>query len=135
MKQGRSRGEEAVDADKLALAQAHHLIGTCSLFAGLSAGERGAISERARVRPVRAGETVFSIGSHGSQMMAVLTGTIRISVPSAGGKELLLARIQPGEIFGELSLLDGKERSADAVAETPCTLALLDRLDVLSFFE
>jgi CRP-like cAMP-binding protein len=124
-----------VELDKRALAQAHHLIGSCSLFAGLSPGERNAISERARVRAIRAGETVFSIGSHGSQMMAVLTGTVRISVPSASGKELLLARIQPGEIFGELSLLDGKERSADAVAETPCTLALLDRRDVLSFFE
>ena len=44
-----------------------------------------------------------------------------------------IARIQPGEIFGELSLLDGKERSADVVAETACTLALLDRR--VSFFE
>ena len=135
MRQGRSRSEEPVESDKRALAQAHHLIGSCSLFAGFSAGERGAISERARVRPLRAGETVFSIGSQGSQMMAVLSGTVRISVPSSSGKELLIARIQPGEIFGELSLLDGKERSADAVAETACTLALLDRRDVLSFFE
>jgi CRP/FNR family cyclic AMP-dependent transcriptional regulator len=38
-------------------------------------------------------------------------------------------------VFGELTVLDGKERSADAIAETPCTLAMLYRHDVLSFFE
>jgi CRP/FNR family transcriptional regulator, cyclic AMP receptor protein len=68
-------------------------------------------------------------------MMAVLRGTIRISVPSSEGKELLLAIIQPGEVFGELAVLDGKERSADTIAENACTLAILDRHDILSFFE
>ena len=43
--------------------------------------------------------------------------------------------IQPGEVFGELAVLDGKERSADAVAETACTVAILDRRDIFSFFE
>ena len=52
--------------------------------------------------------------------MAVLNGTVRISVPSSDEKALVLAIIQPGEIFGELAVLDGKERSADAVAETEC---------------
>src|SRR3989442_1341428 len=42
---------------------------------------------------------------------------------------------QSGEVFGELAVLDGKERSADAIAESPCTLAILDRHDILSFFE
>jgi CRP/FNR family cyclic AMP-dependent transcriptional regulator len=41
---------------------------------------------------------------------------------------------QPGEVFGELAVLDGKERSADAIAENACTLAMLYRSDVLSFF-
>jgi CRP-like cAMP-binding protein len=55
-------------------------------------------------------------------MMALISGTIRISVRFEGGKELLLAIIQPGEVFGELAVLDEKERSADAVAENACTL-------------
>jgi CRP-like cAMP-binding protein len=89
----------------------------------------------ARIRTLDAGETVFAIGSPGDQMMALLSGTIRISVSSSRGKELLLAVIQPGEVFGELAVLDGKERSANAVAETACTVAILDRRDILSFFE
>src|SRR5207245_2999848 len=97
--------------------------------------ERAEVVALARVRMFNAGEPVFAIGSPGDQMMAMLSGTIRISVPSSGGKELLLAVLQPGEVFGELAVLDGKERSADAVAETACTVAILDRREILSFFE
>jgi len=121
--------------EKGPLKEARHLLGNCHLFSGLTADERAAIADRARIRSYGAGETVFAIGSPGNQMMALLSGAIRISVPSADGKELLLALIQPGEVFGELAVLDGKERSADAVAETACTLAILDRNDILSFFE
>lgn len=121
--------------DKTALEQAHRLLGNCTLFSGLSADERAEITGRAHIRSLAAGETVFATGAAGDQMMALLSGTIRISVSSVDGRELLLAIIQPGEVFGELTVLDGKERSADAIAEIPCTLAILHRHDVLSFFE
>lgn len=117
------------------LKEARSLLGNCALFEGLSADERAAIVARARIRTFHAGETVFQMGSPGDQMMALISGSIRISVRFAGGKELLLAIIQPGEVFGELAVLDEKERSADAVAENACTLAILDRRDILSFFE
>ena len=120
---------------KMGLEEAHHLLSNCVLFRGLKAEERDAIVSRTRTRTLRAGETVFAIGSPGDNMMAVLSGTIRISVPAPDGKELLLAILQPGEVFGELAVLDGKERSADAVADSPCTLAILDRRDILSFLE
>ena len=122
-------------AEDLAIKEARRLLGDCVLFSGLSAEERAAIVARARIRSFNAGETIFTIGSPGDQMMAVLNGTVRISVPSPDGKELLLTIIQPGEVFGELAALDGKERSADAIAENACTLAVLHRHDVLSFFE
>ena len=118
-----------------ALKDAHRLLGNCVLFSGLDAEERAAIAAQARIRTFEAGETVFNLGSPGDHMMAVLSGTIRISVPSPDGKELVLTIIQPGEVFGELAVLDGKERSADAIAENACTLAMLYRSDVLSFFE
>jgi len=121
--------------EKKALTEAHRLLDNCILFASLSADERAAISARARLRTYKAGETVFAMGSPGNQMMALLSGTIRISVPFSEGKELFLAIIHPGDIFGELAVLDGNERSADAIAETACTLAILDRSDILSFFE
>jgi CRP/FNR family cyclic AMP-dependent transcriptional regulator len=114
---------------------ARRLFEDCVLFEGLSAGERSAIAARARIRTFEAGETIFTIGSPGDQMMAVLSGNVRISLPSNDGKELLLAVIHPGEVFGELAVLDGKDRSADAVAESACALAILDRREILSFLE
>ena len=129
------RETDAVEPQETELNGARQLLGNCVLFGGLSADERAAVVARARIRTVNAEETVFAIGSPGDQMMALLRGTVRISVPSLEGRELLLAIIRPGEVFGELAVLDGKERSADAIAESPCTLAILDRHDILSFFD
>src|SRR5262245_22590693 len=125
----------ATASKKDALVEARRLLGKCVLFEGLSEIERSAISARAHIRSYAAGEGIFTIGSPGEQMMAVLSGTVRISVPANDGKELLLAIIHPGEVFGELAVFDGKERSADAVAEKACTLAILDRRDILSVLE
>jgi CRP/FNR family transcriptional regulator, cyclic AMP receptor protein len=126
---------DIVGPEEAALEHARRLLGNCALFSGLSTDERAAITARARILTIDAGKTVFTTGSPGDRMMALLSGTIRISVPSADGKELLLAIIQPGEVFGELTVLDGKERSADAIAEKACTLAMLYHHDILSFFE
>ena len=87
------------------------MLGECVLFKGLSPDERADLVARARMRAYSAGETIFLMGSTGDSMMAVLDGTIRISVPSPEGKEIVLAMIQPGEVFGEIALLDGHVRS------------------------
>jgi CRP/FNR family transcriptional regulator, cyclic AMP receptor protein len=87
------------------------------------------------VRQFAAGEPIFLMGSPGASMMAVLSGSVRISIPSHDGREIVLAILQPGEVFGEIAVLDGKERTADAHAMTACTLAVLNRRDVLEFLE
>src|SRR6516164_11469732 len=115
---------------QIVLTEAQRLLDNCILFSGLSPDERDVISARARIRTYKASETIFAMGSPGEHIMALLSGTIRISVPFSEGKELFLAIVQPGEIFGELAVLDGNERSADAIAETACTLAILDRSDI-----
>ena len=131
----RSGDERAVEPHRNALTEARRVLDGCILFAGLSDQERAAIFARARIRNVSPGEMLFTIGSPGDHMMAVIHGTIRISVPSSEGKELLIAIIKPGEIVGELSVLDGHERSADAKAASACTLAILDRRDILPFLD
>ena len=111
------------------------LLGECFLFQALGPEERRELVARAHVRRFGAGDTIFLMGSPGSSMMAVLSGEVRISISSPEGKELLLAILQPGEVFGEIALLDGKERSADAKAHTACSLAILERRDVLAFLD
>ena len=121
--------------DRSALEDARRLLAECSLFRGLTPDERSGLVARAHLRKLNAGDTIFLMDSVGDSMMAILEGNVRISVPSPEGKEIVLAILHPGEVFGEIALLDGKGRTADARAMTRCNVAVLDRRDVLAFFE
>jgi CRP-like cAMP-binding protein len=124
-----------VMGDRRDLENARRLLASCALFRGFGVDERDAIVSRAHIRSFQPGDTIFRIGSPGDNMMAVLSGVVRIGVSSSDGKELLLAVLPQGQVFGELAVLDGKPRSADAIADGPCTLAYLERRDVLAFLE
>ena len=113
------------------LEEARRLLGDCALFGKLAPKDREALVARARMRRFDAGDTIFLMGALHDSMFAVLSGEVRISMPSADGKEVVLATVHAGEVFGEIAMLDGKPRSADATALTACNLAVLDRRDVL----
>lgn len=84
-------------------------------------------------RRVRRNQTIFQRGDNGSSMMAVLRGRVRISTVSGDGKEVTLNTINQGEIFGEIALLDGEPRSADATATEDTTLLVVERRNFLPF--
>jgi CRP/FNR family transcriptional regulator, cyclic AMP receptor protein len=105
------------------------------LFSELTDEERAVLIARAPTRTLAPGETVFLMGSRGNNMMVVQSGSVRISISSPDGKELTLAIIQKDEIFGEMTMLDRKERTADATAMTACKLAILERREMLSFLQ
>ena len=67
--------------------------------------------------------------------MAVLSGRVPISAYSEDGKEMILNIVESGQIFGEIALLDGKERTADATAMGPTALLILDRRHFVPFLE
>jgi CRP/FNR family transcriptional regulator, cyclic AMP receptor protein len=113
----------------------HEALGDCMLFRGLTDEERSALGARAPTRAFGPGETIFLMGSPGDTMMVVLSGRVRISVSSPDGKELTLAIVRKGEMFGEIALLDCKERTAEATAMTACKLAILERREIFSFLE
>ena len=121
--------------DRNAIEGARRPLGNCVLFRDLEAADKDALLTRARIRRVAAGETIFLMGSPGDSMMAVLSGSVRISVTSADGREIVLSILSENDVFGEIAMLDGKERTADARAVTACTLAILERRDVLAFLE
>jgi len=121
--------------ERSALDEARRLLAECSLFRGLAPEERNALVARAHLRKLEPGDTIFMIDSPGDSMMAILDGSVRISVPSSEGKEVVLAILHAGEVFGEIALLDGKGRTADARAMNRCNIAVLDRRDVLTFFQ
>jgi CRP/FNR family transcriptional regulator, cyclic AMP receptor protein len=77
------------------------------------------------------GAIIFSKGDTGTNLFAVRTGTVRISSPSGQEKSAVLNLIHAGEVFGEIALLDGGERTADAFAVTDCDLIIIDRRSFL----
>jgi CRP-like cAMP-binding protein len=117
------------------LEHARKLLADCVLFHKLKPAERSALAARARMRSFAAADTIFLMGAQHDSMLAVLSGQVKISMTSSEGKEIVLAILSPGEVFGEIAMLDGKPRSADAKALTDCNLAVLDRRDVLAALE
>ena len=104
-----------------------------SFFRPMSVAELDEIIGFAVERRFPKGATIFSKNDDGSSMMAVLAGRVRIGNVSLDGKEVMLNVIGPGEIFGEIALLDGKPRSADAVALEDTTLMVVERRHFLPF--
>jgi CRP-like cAMP-binding protein len=82
---------------------------------------------------LKRGATIFSKGDPGNSLVAVISGTVKISISSADGRSAILNLIGPGEIFGEVALLDGLARTADATANTNCEIFVIDRREFLPF--
>ena len=102
------------------------------LFAELDEEERSALLSRAHRNRYQAGQNIFSAGDPGDSMMTVLAGTVRISVPAISGREVIIRDISDGGILGELAVVDGLGRSADATALTKVELLAINRRDVMS---
>jgi CRP/FNR family transcriptional regulator, cyclic AMP receptor protein len=111
------------------------LLGKCLLFQALGEEERHSLVARMRQRTFKSRDPIFHVGAPGQSMLVILKGSVRVSLPGPKGKVVILADIGAGELLGEVALLDGKERSADATALTNCTVAVLERRDVVAFLE
>ena len=104
-----------------------------SIFGELPRSVLERLAPYLRTRNVRRGTTIFAKGQAGTALMAVLSGSVRISVAAPSGRETVLNVIHEGEIFGEIALLDGHPRTADAVAVTDCELLVIERRDFVPF--
>src|SRR6516164_9973267 len=87
----------------------------------------------AKLTVLKRGATLFAKDDPGNSLYAVISGTVKISVSSPDGRNAILNLIGPGEVFGEMSVLDGQPRSADATANTNCEIFVIDRRDFLPF--
>ena len=94
---------------------------------GLSGKELEALATFSREKRFPAGSHIFHEGDRGNEMYIILDGRVRISKFIPGGGEEALAIIERGDFFGEMSLIDGQPRSADARAHGgPVTVLALD---------
>jgi len=114
-------------------AESRAILSDHDLFRGLSSAELDRILMLSRIEVFRPRQTIFLKGSAGRGLLAVLQGRVQIRALGPDGRELILNVIERGEVFGEIALLDGRERSADAVAMTRCRLLVIDRRDFVPF--
>jgi CRP/FNR family transcriptional regulator, cyclic AMP receptor protein len=111
------------------------LLAVTPLFTGASAADISALAERAHRVKLPAKSTLFRKGDVGDRLYLLIKGMINIGAVSADGRDVAYALIGPGEIFGEIAVLDGGPRTADATALHDCELLAIERRDLLAFFD
>lgn len=79
------------------------------------------------------GATLFQKGDPGDALFGIRKGQVSIETGTSDGQRVTFAFLGPGDLFGEIALLDGKGRTADAVATQPTELFALRRADLLAF--
>ncbi len=112
---------------------ADRILQTSSMFRTLDAAGRQELAARARTLHVDAGAVIFKLGDPGHSMMAVLQGSVRISIPGPAGKDIVLADLTAGNVFGEIAVLDSGPRTATATALQKTALLVFDRREVQAF--
>jgi CRP-like cAMP-binding protein len=120
------------------MADPHHfarLLGANSFFAKLGAEWVEAVAALCVTRSLAVGETLFLKGEPGDALYAVRRGQIRIATGTNDGRRLTLNLLGPGDVFGEVALLDGQPRTADAVAVQSTDLFMVHRRDFLALLE
>jgi CRP/FNR family transcriptional regulator, cyclic AMP receptor protein len=96
------------------------------IFSSLSEEELSELAALAVPRNWEAGEVVFREGDRGETCFVIQTGAVRVLRGSPGGRSITLAEMRDGDMFGELAIFDGEERSAtvEAIEETSAVALL-----------
>jgi len=120
-------GDEGLNKEKL--------LGQSFIFQALDDQSRADLASFAHVKRFAAGDIIFDMGTPGQSMMAIAEGTVRVSMPTPNARDVTLSELHAGDVFGEIALLDGGERSANVRALTNCTLVVLERRSLLEVLQ
>lgn len=103
------------------------LLRELGIFRELSDEELAKVAELAVEKSYAAGEYVFHEGEPGNRLFVIVEGRVRISRQIPGAGEEALAVLDPGAMFGEMSVFDRSERSTDAIAHVATRLITIAR--------
>ena len=109
-----------------------NLLSSIPLFKGLDSEALEDVSARLRLLKAKKGDVLFRKEMEGTVLYIIQEGAVKIVLRSEMGDEKILDIFSKGNIFGEMSLLDGKPRSSDAIAVGPSKLLLLNRNDFMN---
>jgi CRP/FNR family transcriptional regulator, cyclic AMP receptor protein len=105
------------------------------LFASLDSKATARLGQYLTIHDYPNSASIFRNGDPGDAMYLIDLGKVRISITDADGQVVTLAELGSGEFFGEMSMLDGRGRSANATVIQNARLAKLTRDDFLSFMK
>lgn len=105
------------------------------LFAGVPEAQLDALARQALRQRYDRGDIIFSRGDAGDRAFVILEGQVDLVIESSDGRELILSRLQAGEHFGEMALVDDLHRSASARAASPAELVVVLRQTFLRALE
>src|SRR6266581_7591617 len=123
----KNSGRRSFPSDKLAMLRKH------PIFCDLESEAFVQLCRYAKHTTLKRGATLFSKGDPGNSLYAVISGTVKMSISSPDGRNAILNLVGPGEVFGEIALLDARARSADAIANSNCELFVIDRREFIPF--
>ncbi len=103
------------------------MLGKTALFGALDPDERRSVALEMREVQYDSGQIVFGRGDPGRDIYLVANGRVRLSVLTPEGRELSFAHAETGQIFGEIAVLDGGLRTADATAVTKVVAQTLSK--------
>jgi uncharacterized membrane protein len=103
------------------------------LFESLDDEAAGKLCQLLQSIDCKAKTFLFRAGDEGDAMYLIERGKVRISVRATDGRDMTLTELGRGDFFGEMVLLDGQRRSADAIVAEDSRLAVLSREHFLSF--
>jgi signal transduction histidine kinase len=100
---------------------------SCKLFSSLSPDEFTSLRRVTRELSVAGGAEIFKEGDAGDALYVIKSGSVQISAVIGEGERQVLSRLPPGELFGELAIIDNQPRSATALAEVETTVYVIPR--------
>jgi CRP-like cAMP-binding protein len=104
-----------------------HILAQCPLFRGLSPEQIDEIAARMQARGGTAGTLLVAQDEPGEALFLVATGRVKVTVSGENGREVTLAILRAGDVFGEVALLDGSPRTANVVALTDSQVQVLSK--------
>jgi CRP/FNR family cyclic AMP-dependent transcriptional regulator len=105
------------------------------MFENLNEEDRIALANVVDELKITEGQTLFQAGDPGESLFIVRVGQIELFIKDMAGQRIVLNEVQPGEMFGELAMLDAGSRTATALALTDTEVLVLDRDDLILLFQ
>jgi CRP/FNR family cyclic AMP-dependent transcriptional regulator len=109
------------------------LLRNVELFDGLDEKQLRGICEVVRTKKLKRKEELFHKGDEGRQVFIIMDGKLKALTTSVDGDDVVFSILGPGEVFGEIALLGGTQRTATVSAIEACELLVIDRRDFMAF--